>query len=353
MISIHDTVAIDSFARKLRIDPHRIKRFRYMLYQAGRPPEEALHEIPLEQRAAFTAGIRCGELSLVTSSDSATQRAHKLLFATEKQQQIETVVIRGGSGRYTICVSSQVGCAVGCGFCATGAMGLQGNLSATEIIDQLWQANQLLAKQGCRARNVVFMGMGEPLHNFGNVCAALEVMLAPSGYQITGRRLTVSTIGIPDRMSDLVTRFPDVHLAVSLHSARQETRQQLIPLAKKVPLTQLREALMNAAKVSRRQLMIEYVMIEGLNDTPEEATALVDFLDGIPVFVNLIPFNPVANTMGWQTSSIDKCQEFARFVRQSGFKVWIRHSQGDDIDAACGQLAERSQVEPAISLPTL
>ncbi|MCA9248581.1 MAG: 23S rRNA (adenine(2503)-C(2))-methyltransferase RlmN [Planctomycetales bacterium] len=345
-ISVHDRRAVDAFAREFRIDPYRLRRFRHALYQQSLDPPAALLEIPLPHRKAFAACMRFHELELQRRSDSPDSRATKLVFTTRGGNWIETVLIRGSSGRLTACLSSQAGCAVGCRFCATGEMGLLANLSASEIIAQLWQANRLLSENRERIRNVVFMGMGEPLHNSRSVAAAVDELLSTTGFQITSRRLTVSTIGIPARMREFARRFPDVHLAVSLHCVVPGVREMLIPGSTRTSLSELHAAIDEVVLTSRRAVMIEYVMIDGLTDTAEAARALVEFLGRLPVFVNLIPFNPVAGMQPWRTSSREICHEFCQMLRSAGYKARIRNSHGGEIRAACGQLANRSDATP-------
>ena len=190
--------------------------------------------------------------------------ASKLLFRTADGNLVETVILRIASGRTSLCVSSQVGCAARCGFCATGQMGIAVNLTRDEILDQVIQANELLRPEGRSIRNVVFMGMGEPLHNEPAVVEALEVLLSPQCFDLPPGRVIVSTVGIPDALARCAARFPRLGLALSLHSARQDVRERLIPLARRYTLPMLRSVLEQVTGQTGRRVMIEYLLLDGL-----------------------------------------------------------------------------------------
>lgn len=275
---------------------------------------------------------------------------------------IETVFIPE-SGRSTLCISSQVGCALECTFCSTGRQGFNRNLGVAEIIGQLWWANKVLAatkeeatlrtknfvgetKQSCpsghnyKVSNVVMMGMGEPLANFENVISALDLMLDDNAYGLSRRRVTVSTSGLIPAMDRLSERCP-VALAVSLHAPNDILRDQLVPINKKYPLKELLAACQRYLNFAPRDFItFEYIMLAGINDSVAQACELVKLVKDTPCKFNLIPFNPFPNS-GYKCSSSEAIHRFRDVLMQAGLVSTVRKTRGDDIDAACGQLAGR------------
>ena len=267
---------------------------------------------------------------------------------------VETVFIPEDD-RGTLCVSSQAGCAVGCRFCSTGHQGFSRNLSTGEILAQLWHAEHhlrrhLKLKEGERAiTNVVMMGMGEPLQNYAALVPALKVMLDDHGYGLSRRRVTVSTSGVVPMMERLKHDVP-VAMAVSLHAPDDELRDELVPLNRKYPLDELMQACLGYLEAAPRDFItFEYCMLDGINDTPAHAQALVRLVRGrVPCKFNLIPFNPFPAS-GLKRSPREKVVAFANLLQNAGIVTTIRKTRGDDIDAACGQLAgevqDRTRVE--------
>ena len=242
--------------------------------------------------------------------------------------------------RGTLCVSSQAGCTLNCSFCATGAQGFNRNLTAGEIISQIWLANRLLKRaDGQRVvTNVVFMGMGEPLLNLDNVLIALHVMLDDLAYGLSRRRVTVSTAGMVPLIDQLHEACP-VSLAVSLHAPDDKLRTELVPLNRKYPIRDVLDACRRyVADEPRRKVTFEYVMLAGVNDTPAHAKALAELLSDVPAKVNLIPFNPFPHTR-YARSSREAIDQFREVMLRAGLMTVTRRTRGDDIDAACGQLA--------------
>jgi 23S rRNA (adenine2503-C2)-methyltransferase len=264
----------------------------------------------------------------------------KWLFATDCGQAVETVFIPE-PGRGTLCISSQVGCALDCAFCATGAQGFNRNLTSAEIIGQVFVANAELPprENGEPAvTNVVFMGMGEPLANYRNVIPALELLISDQAYGLSRRRVTISTSGIVP-LIDKLGDDCNVSLAVSLHAPNNELRSRIVPINKMHPIEDLLDACWNyTAKRSNRFITFEYVMLRGVNDSLGHADELHDLLQGRPAKVNLIPFNPFPGTE-FKRSAADTVEHFQNRLRQRGIVVTTRRTRGDDIDAACGQLA--------------
>jgi len=250
-------------------------------------------------------------------------------------------LVDGPRYRGTLCVSSQVGCALECTFCSTGRQGFNRNLRVAEITGQLWHAVRELKKSGWGERpvtNVVMMGMGEPLANFENVVTALDVMLDDNAYGLSRRRVTVSTSGLVPAMDRLAQRCP-VALAVSLHAPNDALRDRIVPINKKYPLKDLMAACQRYLEYAPRDFItFEYVMLDGVNDTPEHARQLLELVMGTPCKFNLIPFNPFPDS-GYEKSTPESLRVFRDILIQAGYVATTRKTRGDDIDAACGQLA--------------
>ncbi len=249
--------------------------------------------------------------------------------------RVESVFIPE-KNRGTLCVSSQIGCALACTFCSTAKQGFNRNLSVAEIIGQLYVAQQRLGKE-TRITNVVMMGMGEPLLNFNNVVAAMNLMMDDFAFGLSKRRVTISTSGVVPAMNRL-NEVCDVSMAVSLHAANDELRDELVPINQKYPLSELMVACREyASKGPRNHITFEYVMLAGINDSIQDARALVKLLKKVPSKINLIPFNPFPDS-GYLCSSTETILRFKDFLYKAGIITTIRKTRGEDIDAACGQL---------------
>ncbi|HET6248376.1 MAG TPA: 23S rRNA (adenine(2503)-C(2))-methyltransferase RlmN [Tepidisphaeraceae bacterium] len=332
LISIYNLPALDQLQRELRLDPAYIRQLRNNWLKHFCSDEEVLAAFPVPQRIAARG------MTLFRRCDSQIDGASKLLLRTSSGLLIEAVILRVASGRTTLCVSSQVGCAAACDFCATGKMGMARNLSADDILDQVLRAGQLLAAEKRAIRNIVFMGMGEPFHNEKNLHIALEALTSPKLFHHSPGKILVSTVGVADAMLRCATKFPKVNLALSLHSVRQDVRERLIPLARKYPLHLLRETIIELNRALGMRLMIEYLMLAGVNDSAADARELADWLGGLDVHVNLIPYNPIEEAPHLTGSDKAAREAFAQVMKSAGFKTTIRHSLGNDIAAACGQL---------------
>jgi len=340
MVSIYDTDGLEELRRRNAVQPHRMKLFRNALFKNALGRDAALGTLPGNARDDFSRNVAFEALELAGRHDSETDGASKLLFRTPDGHLIESVVLRPKTGRISLCVSSQVGCACSCGFCATGQMGFARNLTAAEILDQVAQASRIVKPEGRSIRNVVFMGMGEPLLNLENLFQSLDFLRAAPFFNYAGSRLMVSTVGIPHAMVRFTEEFPEVQLALSLHSARQEMREKLMPLARKHTLDLLREALLATSRSGK--VMIEYLMLAGVNDSEEDGRALADYLRDIPVHINIIPFNEYDGCDLRGTPQAGRVA-FADRLKADGFDTTLRYSLGADIAAACGQLALTSQ----------
>ena len=294
----------------------------------------------LRSKLGSIAEVRAPEM---VSEQVSRDGTRKWLVRVDSGNCVETVFIPEEE-RGTLCVSSQVGCALDCSFCATAQQGFNRNLTAAEIIGQLWLARQALERTTppTQVTNVVMMGMGEPLLNFENVVAAMELMLEDFAYGLARRRVTLSTAGVVPALRKLKQRCA-VSLAVSLHAADDELRDQLVPINRKYPIAELLAACREyLADDPREKVTMEYVMIEGVNDSPADAAALVDLLRGLPAKVNLIPFNPFPGS-SYRRSAPESIDRFRDILLAGGLVTITRKTRGDDIAAACGQLAGRVQ----------
>lgn len=323
--------------------PFRAKQLMRWMHHFGVNDFEQMTDIakPLREKLMREACIIPPTVSLEQISKDGTR---KWLIDTGVGNGVETVFIPE-DGRGTLCVSSQVGCALECTFCSTGRQGFNRNLAVAEIIGQLWIANKALGHDPKGDRilsNVVMMGMGEPLANFDNVVTALNIMLDDSAYGLSRRRVTVSTSGMVPAMDRLRDECP-VALAVSLHAPNDKLRDEIVPINKKYPLKELMAACQRyLEKAPRDFVTFEYVMLDGINDTLEHARQLLDVVKDVPCKFNLIPFNPFPNS-GYDTSKPENIRRFRDVLMQAGYIVTTRKTRGDDIDAACGQLAGKVQ----------
>ena len=326
------------------------KRFRAVqlfrwIHQKGESDFSRMTDLARSLRDKLPSAAAVVGLPVLSRQDSADGTI-KWLFDVGGGNAVETVYIPEDD-RGTLCVSSQAGCAVGCRFCSTGHQGFSRNLTTGEILAQLWQAEFFLRQHlGRRERvitNVVMMGMGEPLQNPHALIPALRVMLDDHGYGLSRRRVTVSTSGVVPIMARLAAECP-VALAVSLHAPNDPLRDHLVPLNRKYPLAELLDACLAYLPAAPRDFItFEYCMLDGVNDTPDHARELLQLLrqhrgGGVPCKINLIPFNPFPDS-GLRCSSRAAVSRFAQILQDGGLVTTVRKTRGDDIDAACGQLA--------------
>lgn len=309
------------------------------IHQRGVLDFDAMTDISKGLRAQLgqLAELVLPEIALERSSDDGTV---KWVLRLADGNAIETVFIPEDD-RGTLCISSQVGCALDCTFCSTAQQGFNRNLTAHEIIGQIWLANSRLPIPGGRSRavtNVVFMGMGEPLANFDAVVDAIDLMLDDNAYGLSKRRVTVSTSGLVPAL-DRLGQVSDVALAVSLHAPTDALRDRLVPINRKYPIRELLAACRRYTRDGARhhRVTFEYVLLAGINDQPAQAHELMDLLRDIPCKVNLIPFNPFPGSP-FVRPSMNAVRAFQRLLDDAGFVTIIRRTRGDDIDAACGQL---------------
>jgi 23S rRNA (adenine2503-C2)-methyltransferase len=346
-VSIYDCAAVDRVRAELKFEPRRVRALRTALVKKFLGVEAALAELPAGVRDEFARRVEFHTLTVADARDSQVDGATKLVLRTAAGYSIEAVVMRTGTGRVSLCVSSQVGCAAACEFCATGQMGVAKSLSAAEILDQVVLAGERMNAEDRRVRNIVFMGMGEPFHNEEAVYEAVAALLSPEMFHHTPNRILISTVGIPDAMVRCARRYPAVNLALSLHSVRTEVRERLIPLAARFSLDELRAAVQAVNRIQHNTVMIEYLMLACVNDSADDASDLVAWMNGLDVHVNLIPYNPIDSAPHLRTTERPQRDAFAAILRDAGFITTIRYSLGADIAAACGQLVQRENRQVA------
>ncbi|HKQ31363.1 MAG TPA: 23S rRNA (adenine(2503)-C(2))-methyltransferase RlmN [Burkholderiales bacterium] len=338
-----DREALEKHFAALGEKPFRARQLLQWMHQQGVADFDTMTNLSKEMRARLKESFVVAPPEVV-SDQLAADGTRKWLLKLADGNCIETVFIPE-TDRGTLCISSQVGCTLNCSFCATGAQGFNRNLTLGEIIGQLFVANQALgrtARDERRITNVVLMGMGEPLLNFEAVLPAINLMRDDLAYGISWRRITLSTAGLVPMIDKLHEACP-VSLAVSLHATNDELRDVLVPLNKKYPIEELLDACRRyVADEPRRRITFEYVMLDGVNDSLAEARALVRLLEGVPSKVNLIPFNPFPETR-YKRSSQERIDAFRDILMAAGLMTITRKTRGDDIDAACGQLAGRIQ----------
>lgn len=324
--------ALEQFLQGQGKERYRAVQIFKWLYQHDVNSFEEMTNVskPLRQELAQTAWISRLEPETVEIGSDGTR---KYLFMLEDGNAVESVIIPD-EDRNTLCISSQAGCAMGCAFCLTGTFNLTRNLTTAEIVNQI-----LAVRRDVEIRNIVMMGMGEPLHNLDNVIAALKIMGEDNGLQLSSRRVTVSTCGLVPELERL-GREVTVNLAVSLNATTDELRSRIMPINKAYPMASLLAALKKFPLPGRRKITIEYVLLGGLNDTLDDAKRLVRLLSDIPCKINLIPFNPHdgADFVPPTRASLDA---FHKYLLDRHFTVITRDSRGSDISAACGQLKGR------------
>jgi len=330
---------LEAFFAGLGEKPFRARQLLQWVHQRGVTDFDAMTDLSksLRTKLAEHAAIT---LPRVDSQLDSADGTVKWLFASGSGQRVEAVYIPEPA-RGTLCISSQVGCALDCAFCATGAQGFNRNLKAAEIIGQVWHANTVLPQRSSgepAVTNVVFMGMGEPLANYRNIVPVLEILISDYAYGLSRRRVTVSTSGIVPHIEKLGDDC-NVSLAVSLHAPNDELRNRIVPINKLHPIGELLNSCWRyAAKRANRFITFEYVMLRNVNDSLQHADQLAELLAGKPAKVNLIPFNPFPGTE-FKRSGVETIRYFQDRLRDRGIVATTRRTRGGDIDAACGQLA--------------
>ena len=333
----------EAFTDHFQLKPYRVRQ----LYRAA--TKELLGSVnevttlPKELRAALMQrGIVFSAIEPVTIRHSEDKQTTKAVFRLTDGKEVEAVLMEHRGNRTTVCISSQAGCAFACAFCATGQGGFGRNLSAGEIFDQAWFFARSLAAREKRITNVVFMGMGEPFHNYDAVMEAVALLNDPQGYGLGHRHITISTVGLADKIDRFADEHSQVNLAISLHAATDELRSRLMPVNRRFPLADLMGACERYVAKTRRKIFFEYVMLAGVNDTPEAARSLAALMRGRLYHVNLIPYNSTPDA-GFTASPESRIWEFAAVLDAAGVPVTVRQNMGRDIAAACGQLQAETQ----------
>lgn len=316
---------------------YRADQLATWLYKQDVDRLDEMTNLPAAMRDALGEAFALRALEVVDTQRSV-DGTQKLLLAAPDGARIEAVLIPE-ERRNTLCVSTQVGCPLTCDFCATGALGFTRNLSTAEIIDQVLLAMRQM-EPGSSLTNLVFMGMGEPLLNLANVSEAIRILTDPKAFALAPRRVTVSTSGVLPQIGPLLEVAP-IHLAVSLHATTDEVRDVLVPLNKRFPIAELLETLREEPRIHRRRpVFFEYTLMEGVNDSLEDARRLPGLLRGIPSKVNVIPMNPHPDAP-YRPPAPEVVDRFTAALHDAGVRVTLRRDRGRDIDAACGQLANR------------
>jgi 23S rRNA (adenine2503-C2)-methyltransferase len=335
-------------AQRLGAKPFRARQLMKWIYRRGIADFSAMSDLAQDFRAQLGEVAQIAVPEIVTEQKSS-DGTRKWMLRMDQVQGIETVYIPEPD-RGTLCISSQVGCAMDCSFCATAQQGFNRNLTVAEIVGQVWLARRELPPES-RITNIVFMGMGEPLANYRNVVPAIRIFLDDLGYDLSRRRVTLSTSGLVPQIYKLAEEC-NVALAVSLHAPNDELRNQLVPINRKHPIAELLDACWHYLdEQNGRSITFEYVMLDGINDKPEHARQLARLMRGRAAKLNLIPFNPFPGT-SYRRSSAAAILAFRDILNDHGVIATTRRTRGDDIDAACGQLAGRVTDRTLVRLGT-
>lgn len=345
MFSIHDESQIITL-----LESHGHKKFRYAqienaIYKNLITDFSLIETLPKDIRELLVENCFYTSLTLHSEKTDPEWQTTKFLFRTHDDKLIEAVIMRHLSWRNTLCVSSQAGCPMACSFCATGKLGLIRNLDSHEIIDQVMWAVHHLAREDRKLRNIVYMGMGEPLLNYTKVADSINVVCNQKKLDLSNRRITVSTCGIAPRIVDFARDFPQVSLAVSLHAPNDDARKRIMPVEDTYPIDVLMTSIDEYVAITNKRVFYEYIMINWVTDRLEYARELWELLKGRLAHVNFIPYNPGEGTDsdGFLPTSKMIIKKFQDTLDSYGIPSTVRHTMGDDIDAACGQLALKEE----------
>lgn len=324
------------------IPKFRAFQMLHAVFKEGKKTYEEMTTFPTNLKEQLTQELQIFSLEPVRELISKNFETEKILFKTKDNLKLESVLMRFQDGRHSVCVSSQVGCQLGCKFCATGTMKFGRNLTYEEIGDQVLFFAQKLHHQGKKISNIVYMGMGEPFMNYDNVISSLKLLNDPDALHIGARNITVSTSGICEGIAKLADEPIQVNLAVSLHAPHQELRQKIMPIARKYSLDQLMDEIKKYLQKTKRRVSYEYVMLKDINDHEEEAKQLAELVKDQLCHINLIPYNAtgIVNMSGSERTSIAR---FRNILKKAEIPVTVRVTLGQDIDAACGQLANKAE----------
>jgi 23S rRNA (adenine2503-C2)-methyltransferase len=338
----HSLEGLREIIKSIGMEKFRAAQIYKWVFHKGCESIEEMTDLSKAAREKLTEMATFTVMDVVGYQESKIDGSVKFLFQLEDGEHVESVILNDGR-RYTACISSQVGCRMGCAFCATAKMGLKRNLTTGEIIKQVKRLNEYLAEKDLKLNNLVFMGMGEPLDNIDNVMEALSVLLDDNGYGFSHRKITLSTCGVTDNIKKLFSMDTPVNLAVSINSPDQEVRKGIMPVSNKYPLSELVGFLKKLPLQKRKSITVEYVLLKGVNDSMEDAKKLVSLLKGLDkVKVNLILYNQ-GGMPEYKAPSEKDALKFQEYLINNKIGVFIRKSLGSDIDGACGQLRAKHE----------
>jgi 23S rRNA (adenine2503-C2)-methyltransferase len=339
-------LSLAQWAAEAKAPRYRVAQVRKWLFEKRAGDWEEMTDLSKSLRSDLAERFQLWTTT-VAKHAQADDGTEKLLLSLADGGQIECVLLRD-TVRRTICISTQVGCGMGCVFCASGLDGVDRNLTTGEIVEQILRLQRLLKPEE-RLSHIVVMGMGEPLANLDRLLLALAEAHREDGLGISARRITISTVGLPPSIDRLARHDQNYRLAISLHAPNDELRNQLVPVNKNIGLAPIMEAADRYFDVSGRRITYEYVLLADLNDGPEHARQLARLLAGREALLNVIPYNPVAG-LPYGTPTAERRQAFRTILEQGGVQVKFRHRKGDRIDAACGQLRRSQQQAPLVEL---
>lgn len=331
--------------------PFRAKQIFEWIYAKGEPDLQKMTNLSVELREKLSNSFQTGQLKLVRIQGSDDSETHKFLWELFDGKLVESVLILSHDRR-TVCVSSQVGCPARCAFCASGQKGFFRNLEPGEIVAQVYEINRWLAAKGERVSHVVYMGMGEPFRNYEAVVKSIRIIMHPDFMNLSQRRITVSTVGVIEGIQRFSTEDFKVNLVLSLHAPNQKLRQRIIPYARSYELSDILRAMEEYSYKTKRDITYEYTLLAGINDGEEQAKELVILLRNKQCTVNLIPYNPVAG-LKLQRPEANSVQRFREILDAGGIVNTCRYTKGNDIAAACGQLALQEGEEKTTSTNSL
>lgn len=334
--------ALEQWFSEHKLPKYRVKQILHAVCQEGKSSYDQISTIPHELQEKLSREVPIFSVKPVIVMNSKDGCTTKALFELTDGKRIEAVLMRFQDGRSSVCVSSQVGCQLGCKFCATGTMKFGRNLKGEEIADQILFYAQLLQKENKKISNIVFMGMGEPFMNYDNVLESVRIMNDKDGLNIGARNITISSSGICEGIEKLANEPIQVNLAISLHAPNQALRAKIMPIARRYSLDQLMSAIKLYLEKTNRRVSYEYVMLKDINDHEQEARELAELVKGQLCHINLIPYNAtyIEGISGSERSNILR---FRDIVKAAGIPITIRVTIGQDIDAACGQLANKAE----------
>jgi 23S rRNA (adenine2503-C2)-methyltransferase len=338
-----DIKKLEKLLIELDLPKYRLEQIKKAVYQEGILDFSKMTNLPKNLREKLSDEIKIMSLEPVKVIVSRDRKSIKAVLNTWDNKKIETVIMSVKSGFWTACLSVQIGCALNCAFCATGGMGLKRNLNSEEIEDQVlfWQNYLKENKINGILTNLVYMGMGEPFMNWENLKTSINDLMCPDLFNFGARSISVSTVGIIEGINKFAKEFPQVNLAISLHSADNKKREELIPISKHNNLNQIKRALENYIDKTNRKLFIEYIMIKNVNDGSEDMKILTNYIRSFAksylLHVNLITYNET--NLGFVATSLERIKECENYLKKNKISVTIRKSLGADIQGACGQLS--------------